>query len=127
VSHTMQHWHVFRKWNQSLFEEMYDAFIAGRSGKNPADFWYQGEIGFFDYYIIPLAKKLKDCGAFGVSSDEFLNYAMKNREEWEIRRHEIVAEMIETVVNARAMKRPEESPTNNTVVNVGFGAGFIEC
>ena len=28
------------------------------------------EIGFFDFYIIPLAKKLKDCGVFGVSSDE---------------------------------------------------------
>ena len=39
---------------------------------DPASFWYQGEIGFFDNYIIPLAKKLKDCGVFGVSSDEYL-------------------------------------------------------
>ena len=99
VSHTMQHWHVFRKWNQSLFEEMYDAYRTGRAATNPADFWYQGEIGFFDYYIIPLAKKLKDCGVFGVSSDEYLNYAMKNREEWEVRGHEIVMEMMEAVAN----------------------------
>jgi hypothetical protein len=28
-------------------------------------------------------KKLKDCGVFGVSSDEYLNYAMKNRQEFE--------------------------------------------
>ena len=97
VSHTMQHWHVFRKWNQALFEEMYDAYRAGRATTNPADFWYQGEIGFFDYYIIPLAKKLKDCGVFGVSSDEYLNYAMKNREEWEIRGKEVVMEMVEAV------------------------------
>jgi len=40
---------------------------------------YKGEIGFFDFYIIPLAKKLKECGVFGVSSDEYLNYATKNR------------------------------------------------
>ena len=100
VSHTMQHWHVFRKWNQSLFEEMYEAYRTGRAATNPADFWYQGEIGFFDYYIIPLAKKLKDCGVFGVSSDEYLNYAMKNREEWEVRGHEVVMEMVEAVVNA---------------------------
>ena len=99
VSHTMQHWHVFRKWNQALFEEMYEAYRSGRAATNPADFWYQGEIGFFDYYIIPLAKKLKDCGVFGVSSDEYLNYAMKNREEWEVRGHEIVMEMVEAVVN----------------------------
>ena len=97
VSHTMQHWHVFRKWNQHLFEEMYQAYRAGRAEKNPADFWYQGEIGFFDFYIIPLAKKLKDCGVFGVSSDEYLNYAMKNRAEWETRGQEMVAEMVEAV------------------------------
>jgi class 3 adenylate cyclase len=104
VSHTMQHWHVFRKWNQALFEEMYEAYRTGRAATNPADFWYQGEIGFFDYYIIPLAKKLKDCGVFGVSSDEYLNYAMKNREEWEARGQEVVMEMIETVVSNRRIK-----------------------
>jgi hypothetical protein len=97
VSHTMQHWHVFRKWNQALFEEMYEAYRTGRAATNPADFWYEGEIGFFDFYIIPLAKKLKDCGVFGVSSDEYLNYAMKNREEWEVRGHEVILEMVEAV------------------------------
>ena len=99
VSHTMQHWHVFRKWNESLFKEMYDAYRTGRATTNPADSWYEGEIGFFDYYIIPLAKKLKECGVFGVSSDEYLNYAMKNREEWEVRGKEVVVEMVENVMN----------------------------
>ena len=108
VSHTMQHWHVFRKWNQALFEEMYEAYRTGRAATNPADFWYEGEIGFFDFYIIPLAKKLKDCGVFGVSSDEYLNYAMKNREEWEIRGHEVVMEMVEAVVNAPTRNSDED-------------------
>jgi 3'5'-cyclic nucleotide phosphodiesterase len=103
VSHTMQHWHVFRKWNQALFEEMYVAYRAGRAEKNPADFWYQGEIGFFDYYIIPLAKKLKDCGVFGVSSGEYLNYAIKNREEWEARGQEVVMEMVKTVASSNSI------------------------
>jgi len=83
VSHTMQHWHIFRKWNERLFFEMYAAYKAGRATKNPGDFWYQGEIGFFDFYVIPLAKKLENCGVFGVSSDEYLNYAEANRDEWE--------------------------------------------
>ena len=39
VSHTMQHWHVYRKWNERLFRELYAAFKAGRMGANPADFW----------------------------------------------------------------------------------------
>jgi 3'5'-cyclic nucleotide phosphodiesterase len=97
ISHTMQHWHIYRKWNTRLFEEMHRAFVDGRADKSPADFWYQGEIGFFDFYIIPLAKKLKDCGVFGVSCDEYLNYAMKNRQEWEERGQEIVAEMAQAV------------------------------
>jgi len=95
VAHTMQHWHIYRKWNARLFEEMYKAYIDGRADKSPADNWYEGEKGFFDFYIIPLARKLKDCGVFGVSSDEYLNYAVQNREEWESKGQEIVAEMTE--------------------------------
>ena len=90
VAHTMQHWHVYIKWNERLFHEMYEAYRAGRSEKNPADFWFNGEIGFFDFYIIPLARKLKDCGVFGVSSDEYLNYALANRNEWETKGQQVV-------------------------------------
>ena len=93
VAHTMQHWQVYRKWNERLFLEMVQAYEDGRSEKHPADFWYKGELGFFDFYIIPLAKKLKDCGVFGVSSDEYLNYALKNREEWAAKGRQLVAEM----------------------------------
>jgi hypothetical protein len=74
---------------------MLSAFLAGRTDKDPSEEWYQGEIGFFDFYVIPLAKKLKDCGVFGVSSDEYLNYALSNRKEWESKGREIVAEMKE--------------------------------
>jgi class 3 adenylate cyclase len=97
VSHTMQHWHIYRKWNQRLFEELYSAYVEGRSANDPSDSWYKGEIGFFDFYIIPLAKKLKECGVFGVSSDEYLNYAEKNRNEWDQRGQELVASMVEDV------------------------------
>jgi hypothetical protein len=75
--------HVFRKWNAKLLMEMYIAFRDGRSEKDPSEFLYQGEIGFFDYYIIPLAKKLKECGVFGASSDENLSYyTTANRRKW---------------------------------------------
>lgn len=74
---------------------MYIAYCQGRSETNPADFWAKGEIGFFDFYIIPLAKKLKECGVFGVSSGEFLNYALQNRREWEAKGQDVVEEMME--------------------------------
>jgi 3'5'-cyclic nucleotide phosphodiesterase len=94
VAHTMQHWHVYRKWNRLLFQEMFMAYQTGRMDANPYEFWYQGELAFFDNYIIPLAKKLKDCNVFGVSSDEYLNYAEQNRAEWKERGVEIVNEMM---------------------------------
>jgi hypothetical protein len=50
VAHTMQHWHVYRKWNELLFEELYKAYKDGRSDTDPSKHWYEGEIGFFDYY-----------------------------------------------------------------------------
>ena len=115
---------------------MYLAFRTGRMAKDPATFWYQGEIGFFDNYgevsqwcshidcqfililtfshffvlffvtrfpqffpsfpsVIPLAKKLKECGVFGVSSAEFLNYAIQNRAEWEERGQDVVKQLSE--------------------------------
>lgn len=97
VSHTMQHWHVYQKWNKCLFKEMYAAFKNGRLAKDPGTFWYKGELGFFDNYIIPLAGKLKQCGVFGVSSDEYLTYARNNRAEWEDCGEEIVAKMLAEV------------------------------
>ena len=91
VSHTMQHWHIYRKWNQKLFIEMYEAYRCGRTEKDPTEGWYNGELWFFDNYVIPLAKNLKDCGVFGVSSDEYLGYAVNNRREWQKKGAEIVA------------------------------------
>lgn len=90
VSHTMQHWHVYSKWNERLYAEMFNAYCTGRSSKDPTEGWYEGELWFFDNYVIPLAHKLKDCGVFGVSSDEYLNYALANRTEWEEKGKEIV-------------------------------------
>ena len=33
--------HIYRKWNEHLFEEMYMAYLNGRSDRNPADFWFK--------------------------------------------------------------------------------------
>jgi hypothetical protein len=77
-----------------LFQECYQAYRMGRADQDPSMNWYHGEIGFFDFYVIPLAKKLKECGVFGVSSDEYLNYALQNREEWVTRGEEIIHEMM---------------------------------
>jgi hypothetical protein len=94
---------------------MYKAWKDGRGGtKDPSEFWYQGEIGFFDFYIIPLAKKLKDCGVFGVSSDEYFQYAINNRNEWE-RKGKAVVEALIAEVTAEYKKRD----------SMGSGSGVV--
>ncbi|CAB9517946.1 Receptor-type guanylate cyclase gcy [Seminavis robusta] len=124
VSHTMQHWHVYLKWNERLFQEMYQAYKEGRSDTDPSTFWYQGELGFFDYYIIPLAKKLKECGVFGVSSDEYLDYALANRREWEARGQDVVKRYVHTHADADA----DETTTPNRRASLdGTEDDGVEC
>jgi hypothetical protein len=106
IAHTMQHWHIYRKWNERFFMECYAAYRNGRADTDPSENWYKGEIGFFDFYILPLARKLKECGVFGVSSDEYLNYAENNRREWVDRGEEVVREMVE---RARELWNPASS------------------
>ena len=62
--------------------------------------------GFFDFYIIPLTPKLKECGVFGVSSGEYLQYAIKNREEWEVQGEQVVAGMVEKCRKKYGVKGP---------------------
>ena len=95
VSHAMQHWHVYQKWNERLFEELYSAFQVGRGDRDPSLGWYEGELWFLDNYVIPLAKKLKESEVFGAASSQFLKFAMDNREEWEKKGEAILARLVE--------------------------------
>eukprot|EP00980_Cylindrotheca_fusiformis_P011198 scaffold2563_cov124-Cylindrotheca_fusiformis.AAC.29 len=95
VAHTMQHWYVYKSWNEKFFMECYGAYQQGRADSDPSQDWYKKEIGFFDFYVIPLAKKLQSCGVFGVSSDEYLNYAKANRDEWVHKGEALVKEYLE--------------------------------
>lgn len=123
VVHTMQHWHVYRRFNGRLFEETYKAFQQGRTKKDPVDRWYQGELSFFDNYVIPLANRLNECdGVFGVAGQEYLNYALMNRKEWSIFGQGVVDGIVEGMKhNPRYMaQQPQQqqqtliSPTPST-------------
>jgi hypothetical protein len=100
--------HIYRKWNERFFEENMVAWKDGRAEKDPTEYWYKGEIGFSDFYIVPLAKKLAECGVFGVSSDEYKNYALQNREEWVSKGQSIVKEMVEKYKKKEAHKEKKE-------------------
>ena len=107
---------------------MYTAYKAGRGGGNgssttcvdPSINWYQGELDFFDYYLIPLAKKLESCGVFGVSSDEYLDYAIANRNEWKIKGHDIVKGYIKEATTTTTSGCFVPTTTTTTGVTTGL-------
>jgi hypothetical protein len=100
IAHTMQHWHIYCKWNERFFEELYIAYQSGRgdsdpsgarASRSPSDYWYEDELAFLETTVIPLATKLRDSRMFGTSSEELLNYAKRNRDEWKQKGREVVA------------------------------------
>ena len=102
--------------NERFFQECYRGYCNGRIEQDPSVNWYKGEIGFFDFYIIPLAKKLKDCGVFGVSSDEYLNYAEENRRLWNLRGESIVENYKIKYSNMRQLKEEDHEEEKDAVV-----------
>jgi hypothetical protein len=56
VAHTMQHWPVYRKWNARLFEEMYKAFLEGRSETDPSENWYKVGLAFTTFISFRLPR-----------------------------------------------------------------------
>lgn len=93
IGHTMQHWYSFRRWNERLFFEMYDAYKNGRIERDPSQTWYQEEIKFFDSIVIPLAIRLQSSGVFGVAGDDAVKCAQSNRKEWVINGGDVVADL----------------------------------
>lgn len=56
VSHLMQGWENFAKWNFRLYKELNECFKKGFCG-DPRDGWFEGQVGFIQHYILPLARR----------------------------------------------------------------------
>jgi hypothetical protein len=97
VLHTMQPWAIYRDWNERLFAEHYQAFKEGKSDVDPSSIWFKAEIAFLDFYILPLAKRLQDCGVFGRLGNECYGFAKANRLAWRLKGPSAVNDMIRKV------------------------------
>jgi hypothetical protein len=98
IAHTMQHWQVYRKWNVRLFEEVYQSFVDKRRDTDPSEDWYESEIDFFNGFVLPIVRRLKESGAFvAASTDSNMDYAEQNLTQWVDKGKGIVAEMLDTI------------------------------
>jgi hypothetical protein len=107
VAHTMQHWHIYRKWNERLFEEMTAAYRTGRASFDPAANWYRGELGFFEHYVIPLAQKVHKSGIFGSGGKTYVKYAQDNMVEWSDKGMQALQVMEENLRHMQADLHPD--------------------
>ena len=89
VSHTLQDFATFVKWNEHLYHEILAAHVrdsarrAAAPTPHPREGWFRSQIGFYDFYIIPLAERLDACGAFGPGGGHgFAARAVRNKERW---------------------------------------------
>ena len=57
VGALLQDFENVRKWSTRLYRELNKGFRAGR-GEDPKIGWFDNQIKFFDFYILPLAKNL---------------------------------------------------------------------
>lgn len=115
IAHTLQHWNIYRKWNDKLFQEVMSAYLHGRASFDPEKIWYRGELAFFDHFVIPLARRLQECGIFGCASSQYLSFAIANRKQWEERGQEILDALVVTCRQTRDMESCDNDEMENIV------------
>jgi len=94
-SHGIESFRTYMKWNERLFEEMYQAYHTGRSEANPALQWYKSELAYFDKFLIPLLSRLTNTGVFGGSGEVYLRQASDNRNAWKTEGEVMVQDMVD--------------------------------
>jgi len=102
VAHTLQSFDNFVKWNKRLYEELHEAYEIGRCADgeedDPSKDWFGNQLGFYEIYILPLARKLRKCGAFAPDAGEaFVQNAKNICRRWEYEGAAITDRMIEEV------------------------------
>lgn len=113
VAHTLQGWDNFLKWNRKLYEELFHAYhVSGRvqmGESDPSVGWRDSQLFFYDIYILPLARKLRRCGAFGRQRGrEIVRNAKGVRKRWEAEGGEVTERMIREVREKWEREQQEE-------------------
>jgi hypothetical protein len=110
VAHNLQGWEQMAKWSNRLFMELRKAYAHGR-GIDPTDGWYNNQIGFMEAYLLPLARRLDDTGAFGdKQGGMFADIVYENRDRWIREGMSLTANIIKTGIEVF----PEDFPDDES-------------
>mmetsp|Transcript_8331 Transcript_8331/g.17338 ORF Transcript_8331/g.17338 Transcript_8331/m.17338 type:complete len:523 (+) Transcript_8331:164-1732(+) len=82
VAHNLQGFDQMAKWSDCLYLELRKAYVDEK-GDDPSNGWFNNQNGFLDFYLLPLARKLDDTGAFGdIRGGIFASIVEENRMRW---------------------------------------------
>jgi hypothetical protein len=82
VAHNLQDWDHMVKWSDRLYMELRRAHVAGRGG-DPMGTWFENQIGFLEFYLLPVARRLEDTGVFDEATGRmFASIVIANRDRW---------------------------------------------
>lgn len=82
IAHNLQGFDQMVKWSCRLYMEHRKAYVENK-GEDPIHGWFDNQTGFLDFYVLPLARKLDDSGAFGdTRGSVFVSLVEHNRKRW---------------------------------------------
>lgn len=82
VAHNLQGFRQMVKWSSFLYLELRKAYVQ-KKGEDPMNGWYDNQTGFLDFYVLPIARKLDDTGAYGETTGNiFVSIVEQNRKRW---------------------------------------------
>mmetsp|Transcript_24587 Transcript_24587/g.58328 ORF Transcript_24587/g.58328 Transcript_24587/m.58328 type:complete len:599 (+) Transcript_24587:419-2215(+) len=94
VAHNLQGFDQMVKWSNKLYMELRRAYVDGR-GDCPQNGWFNNQIGFLDFYLLPVARKLDDMGVFDDQiGAKFAENVQSNRERWTKEGMNVTAQII---------------------------------
>ncbi|KAL7544404.1 hypothetical protein ACHAWF_007798, partial [Thalassiosira exigua] len=82
VGALLQDWTNSIEWSTRLYKELKNGHLQNR-GENPSVGWYDNQIKFLDFYILPLAKNLGFMGVFPPGAGgQFARLVKANLARW---------------------------------------------
>lgn len=120
--HVIQHWQVYKKWNERHFFEVYAAFEEGRVQQDPSIYWYKSELLFFEEHVIPLCKQMQELDVFGTLglADEYLAFATENKDQWSTSGAALVRSMLNKYHGKEEKKSREDKIAQRQSLSAAF-------
>lgn len=95
IATLLQSWDSMVTWGSNLYHELENSHNTGR-GDDPLPTWCDNQGNFLQFYILPVARHLKEMGVFQEDDAKmFIDNVERNKLRWSVEGEEIVPLMVD--------------------------------